>query len=143
MRILVYIRLIWIITLRFTCGERKICSTIKKFQIIMNMIEAAAIRLILIMICFFFLKKRLSTWFICNSFMIKLQIISSKNSARYLFCSKKGYKTMTKCFIMKKKGNIFIKQLLSNCKATSTSDFHNDMSKCQGWGSILVPYKKV
>ena len=92
---------------------------------------------------FFFLKKKLSTWFICNSFMIKLQIISSKNSARYLFCSKKGYKTMTKCFIMKKKGNIFIKQLLSNCKATSTSDFHNDMSKCQGWGSILVPYKKV
>ena len=31
-------QLLLIITLRFTCGERKICSTIKKSQNIMNMI---------------------------------------------------------------------------------------------------------
>ena len=30
------------ITLHFTCGERKICSTIKKSQNIMNMILAQA-----------------------------------------------------------------------------------------------------
>ena len=35
---LVYTSLLLIITLRFTCGESKICSTIKKSQNIMNMI---------------------------------------------------------------------------------------------------------
>ena len=34
----VYISLLLIITLPFTCGERKICSTIKKSQNIMHMI---------------------------------------------------------------------------------------------------------
>ena len=38
MRQLVYACLLLIIILRFTCGERKICSTIKKPQNIMNMI---------------------------------------------------------------------------------------------------------
>ena len=35
---LVYASLLLIITLRFTCGERKIFSTIKKSQNILNMI---------------------------------------------------------------------------------------------------------
>ena len=38
MRQLVYTSLLLIITLRFTCGERKIFSTIKKSQNIMKMI---------------------------------------------------------------------------------------------------------
>ena len=37
-RQLVYASLFLIITLRFICDERKICSTIKKPQNIMNMI---------------------------------------------------------------------------------------------------------
>ena len=37
-RQLVYTSLLLIITHRFTCGENKICSTIKKSQDIMNMI---------------------------------------------------------------------------------------------------------
>ena len=36
MKQLVYASLLLIITLRFSCGERKICSTIKKSQNIMN-----------------------------------------------------------------------------------------------------------
>ena len=38
MRQLVYTNLLQIITFRFTCGERKIRSTIKKSQNIMKMI---------------------------------------------------------------------------------------------------------
>ena len=38
MRQLVYTSLLLIITLRFTCDERKICSSIKGSQNIMNMI---------------------------------------------------------------------------------------------------------
>ena len=38
MKQLVYNNLLLIITLRFTCGERKICSAIKKSQNVINMI---------------------------------------------------------------------------------------------------------
>ena len=38
MRQFVYARLLLIIMLRFTCGERKICSNIEKSQYIMDMI---------------------------------------------------------------------------------------------------------
>ena len=37
-RQLIYTNLLLIIALRFTCGEREICSTIKKSQDIMNRI---------------------------------------------------------------------------------------------------------
>ena len=40
MRQIVYTSLLIIMTLCFTCGERKICSTIKKFQNIINVVAA-------------------------------------------------------------------------------------------------------
>ena len=38
---------------------------------------------------------------------------------------------LTKRFIMKTKKNIFIKQLLSNCRVTLSTDFHNDTSNIE------------
>ena len=48
-RQLVYTSLLLIIKLRFTCSERKICSTIKKSQNIMNMVVCK------ILFCFLYL----------------------------------------------------------------------------------------
>ena len=43
---------------------------------------------------------------------------------------------------MKTMRNIFIKQLLSNCQATLSSDFHNDIRNFESRGSALVEYEK-
>ena len=49
-RQLIYTSLLQIITFRFTCGERKICSTIKKSQNIMNLIVVQFARMKLLTI---------------------------------------------------------------------------------------------
>ena len=49
-RQLIYTSLLQIITFHFTCGERKICSTIKKSQNIMNLIVVQFARMKLLTI---------------------------------------------------------------------------------------------
>ena len=49
---------------------------------------------------------------------------------------------MKKHFKIKTMRNIFTKQLLSNCSANLSSDFHNETRNFEGWGSTVVNYEK-
>ena len=71
-----HVSLLIVITLRLTCGERKICSTIKKSQNFMNMIVAQFHKRALCHILFYLL---FSLFLKCQQYMILLLVLPDKH----------------------------------------------------------------
>ena len=89
---MLYTSLLIIITLRFTCGERKIYSTIKSFQNIMSMV---------VNILFTVLELTISKgWEVCFIDLVEVEALVDKFLALSLWAFFSSY--LCKCFFLNK-----------------------------------------